>query len=73
MQGSNQRVRSFIQVTTSSGEKMALPQGAYVKAIKKCYLPRDHEFGDYDEKMYTAAYSQHGMVLIPRKELDWYL
>lgn len=50
-----------------------LPAGAFVKAIKKCYLPKDHAFGDYDEAVVTVAFSQYGMVLILRSELDWAL
>lgn len=73
MQGSNQRLRGAQTVLNSSGDKIMLPAGAFVKAIKKCYLPKDHAFGDYDEAVVTVAFSQYGMVLILRSELDWAL
>ena len=71
MQGPNQRFKSTKNVLCSTGEKVSLPAGAYIKAIKKCYLPRDHTFGDYDERLYTAAHSQYGMILVARIDIEW--
>jgi hypothetical protein len=60
-------------VIHSSGDEVELPMGAYVKAIRQCYLPKDHPLLPYDDTQWTAAYSQHGMVLIAIKDLYWNL
>jgi hypothetical protein len=73
MQGSNQRLRVAKSVLCSSGDKITLPAGSFVKAIRKYYLPRDHEFGDYDERTTVVVYSQYGLVLMSRDDLDWNL
>lgn len=67
----NQRTNASTSITLSNGERKNLDYGAFVKAIKKCYLPRGHPFGDYDETLQTAVFSQYGLGLVSTYALDW--
>lgn len=67
----NQRVNSQISVKSTDGRYLTLVPGAFVKYVRKDYLPRDHDFGDYDEELQVAVYSQYGIVLVARHSLDW--
>lgn len=66
----SQRLRQVTYGKLSSGKDITLPAGAYIRCVKKCYLPKGL-FGDYDEVIFVAAYTQLGMALIPNRDLDW--
>lgn len=67
----NQRMNTEASIHLSTGEYKTLPCGAYVKYIKKEYLPRDSFSGyNYDEESTIAVYSQFGLGLVNRQCVD---
>lgn len=67
----NQRTRSGRNVQLASGKSVWLASGSFVKCVRKTYMPKDHPFGDYNETLYVAAYTQFGMALLENCDLDW--
>lgn len=67
----NQQMNRTAEVRLSTGKFVRLSQGAYVKYVAKLYMPQHHPFGDYNEAFQVAAYTQFGMALIDRSDLNW--
>jgi hypothetical protein len=67
----NQRTKCSTSVKTASGEYKSLPRGSYIKAIRKEYMPQYHPFDGFDDSIYTAAYTQLGLVLITSVDIEW--
>ena len=58
------------EVSLSSGERVTLPAGSFIKCVKKEYVPKYHPFSDHHPD-YVAAYTQFGFGLIPIANVDF--
>jgi hypothetical protein len=67
----NQRLRSPKQVRLSSGDSVTLPAGSLMKCVQIKYLPNGHTFRGYDETLWVVAYTQLGLAIMDRTDIDW--
>ena len=67
----NQRLKGALQVQLASGKQVVLPAGAFIKVIRREYVPKYHPFETYNADLYVVAHTQYGFALVPKYDIDW--
>lgn len=57
--------------SAGNSDTRTLPEGAFVKPIRDCYVPKhildDRQWQNYEQDDYTFAYCRYGIILLPRR------
>lgn len=73
----SQRLRGQTEGKLPCGKKVMIPAGAFIRCVRKEYMPKYHPFLEedngrgYNEVLYVAAFTQFGMALIANVDIDW--
>ena len=69
----NQRVRSTTEIELTSGKKVMIDAGSFVKFVRREYLCKypAHPFEKCDERYQVIVLTKFGLALIERSALEW--